>query len=105
MELKIKIAVPPACYGGMQIAALPLGGIDAALSGASYPSSLLNGGVVNAVNCRQVDIGAMVNYAAAEDVFLELPFFWPYDYLENPYTAGTSLEWQWALSLVALAPL
>lgn len=43
------------------------------------------------MNCRQVDVGGFINYAAAEDLLLDLPFFWPYDYLENPYTGGSTV--------------
>jgi len=96
MELMFKVAVPPACYGAMEIAALPIGGAGASM-GATVPTGLLQSGVIAAVNCRQTDIHATINYAAADDVKLTLPFFWPYDYLENPWSTppsgGVSNAW------------
>lgn len=75
----------------MEVAAIPdpegIGNGSTVVMGTINPT---NHGAVYPVNCRQTDIHATINYAAADDVLLDLPWVWPYDYLENPYGATGS---------------
>jgi len=49
-----------------------------------------------------VDLHSTINYACADDVVMTLPWFYPYDYLENPFN-GISTP-MWNVSLTSLSP-
>lgn len=91
MEVLIKTAIGPGIAGAMEVTAIPdplgIGNGAAVIMGTINPT---NSGAVYPVNCRQTDIHATINYSAANDVTLDLPWVWPYDYLENPYSTSVS---------------
>lgn len=94
IEITAVIAVPGNCYGSYVLTALPNGG-DVAFGSAEVAA------VLEPENCMQVDHYARLDCANSENLVLQLPFLWPFDFATLPTGPVNS----WAVSLVCLAPL
>lgn len=94
LELYFMVAVPGNCYGSYVASALPNGG-------PVTTSSARCGHFLVANNCMQVDHWARVDCADSQNLVLQLPFLWPYDYALLPYGPVDS----WRVYFTCLSPL
>lgn len=95
IEVIFVCAVPGNCYGGLAVSALPGGHLP---SDGVFPS--VSDDLVPA-NCCQVDHWATLDFAASENLILQLPFLWPYDYALLPGGPIAS----WTISVTSLVPI
>jgi len=97
IEVVFMIAVPGAAYGSYVVSALPDG----------YPSTVGPAVIASVTssliyeNLMQVDHYARVDLAASENVVMQLPWIWPYDYATLPDgPAG-----MWSVKWSCLSPI
>lgn len=101
MEILAVAATPPGAYGMYEVSALPLGGTSANPFGSNM---IVGGGHLIPQNCRQVDIHATLDCNNATEIELVLPFYWAFDYVQNP-SDPTSGATQYEVSVVVLSPM
>jgi hypothetical protein len=91
---------PGNCYGSYVISALPYADLLSSTQGAIASVDL------HPVNCMQVDHFGRVDCANAENIVLQLPFVWPYDWASIE-SAGNiaSMRTMWKLYLTCLSPV
>jgi len=93
LEVVIVSAMPGSCYGSYVWSALadgtrPVEDVDSA------PNLIVE-------NCLQVDHYTRVDCANSENVVLQLPWIWPYDYAQM----STGPDGMWNLYLTCLSPI
>jgi len=96
IELAFVIAVPGNAFGSYVISALPQGGPSPAATNEFQLSPNLS-----PPNCMQVDHFARVDIASCENVVMQLPFLWPYDYAD----LATKVAGSWKVFVTCLAPI
>lgn len=92
---------PGNAYGTYVVSAFPLGGT---LSNPVNNSSFEVNSVQHVENCMQVDQWSRVDCANSENVVMQLPFLWPFDYATLP--VGPKSSWiinLWTLQAVKTA--
>lgn len=87
MEVVVMGTFPPGSYGLGEVSAYPTGG-GAAYPGGDRANGLLSQRSLQPLKCREVDIHASMDYSSAESVSLVLPWFYPFDFAENPANKG-----------------
>lgn len=99
IEVLAVVTAPGNCYGSYVISAIPSGFMNndnTAYTDPQVSASLLP------ENCMQVDHFCRVDLAACENVVLQLPFLWPYDYADLS-TSGPMTSW--TIAVTCLAPI
>jgi hypothetical protein len=89
IQLIAVIAVPGTAFGSYVISALPNAGPT---NDPVAPTLLFQ-------NVMQVDHYARIDIASAENVVLQLPFLWPYDFASLP--TGPALSWAVSVSCLS----
>lgn len=95
IQLTFVTAVPGNCYGSYVISALPQGGANPDGFQQIAPSLFPH-------NCMQVDHFSRLDCANSENMVLQLPFLWQYDYAD--LTSGGP-QTSWLVCLTCLSPL
>jgi hypothetical protein len=98
LELMFVSAFPGNCHGAYAITAYPTGSLD--VTGAmtaedNFPVE----------TCMQTDRYAYIDCAGAENVVMELPFVWPYDYAAISTLSGGTTQQPWQIKIWCLSPV
>lgn len=93
IEIVIIHATPGSCYGSYVWSALADGGAKDPIYDMAN--------ALRPHNCMQVDHFTRIDCAAAENVVMQLPWLWPYDYASLP--SGPVGAWE--LNLTCLSPI
>jgi hypothetical protein len=95
IQLIFVTAVPGNCYGSYVVSALPRGGLNT-------DTFNVIGATLQSTNCMQMDHFSRLDCANSENMVMQLPFLWQYDFADLTVGAPASM---WRVTLTCLSPL